>query len=100
MPTAKENSIMNSTTKAQILKEFEDTGILRQTTYTKKEVEGELRKLENMISEFAGLPGASKSQIYRRIYWLWQRKKVFRKIRRLKNFDSGEEQIPYEFRTE
>ncbi len=60
MPTAKENSIMNSTTKAQILKEFEDTGILRQTTYTKKEVEGELRKLENMISEFAGLPGASK----------------------------------------
>ena len=51
---------MNSTTKAQILKEFEDTGILRQTTYTKKEVEGELRKLENMISEFAGLPGTSK----------------------------------------
>lgn len=51
---------MNSTTKAQILKEFEDTGILRQTTYAKKEVEGELRKFENMISEFEGLPGASK----------------------------------------
>lgn len=51
----------NSTTKAQILKEFEDTGILRQTTYAKKEVEGELRKFQSMIvSKCEGFPGDSK----------------------------------------
>lgn len=51
----------NSTTKAQILKEFEDTGILRQSTYAKKEVEGELRKFQSMIvSKCEGFPGDSK----------------------------------------